>query len=78
MNMAEEEILERLIQKEFEPQGPAVREREDEAGQAAAGVPEGEFAEVGPVGLALFAGKSREAEEGLTAGWADFCTTRRN
>jgi hypothetical protein len=39
MNVAEEEILERLVQKEFEPQGPAVREGEDEAGQAAAGLP---------------------------------------
>jgi hypothetical protein len=28
---------------------------------------------VGPVSLSLLAGKSREAEEGLTAGWADFC-----
>ena len=26
-----------------------------------------------PVGLALFAGKSRESEKGLTAGWTDFC-----
>jgi len=47
MNVAEEEILERLVQKEFEPQGPAVREGEDKAGQAAAGVPDGDFAEMG-------------------------------
>src|SRR5215471_2922157 len=73
MNVAEEEILERLVEKEFEPQGPAVGKGENEAGQTAAGVPDGEFAKVSPVGLALFAGKSRESEKGLTAGWADFC-----
>jgi len=73
MNVAEKEILERLVQKELEPQSPAVGEGEDEAGQTAAGVPEGDFAEVGPVGLALLTGKSSQAEEGLTAGWADVC-----
>lgn len=57
MNVAEEEILERLVQKEFEPQGLAVREGEDKAGQAAAGLPDGDLAEVSPVGLRLFAWK---------------------
>ena len=40
MNVAQEEILKRLVEKGFEPQCPAVGDGEDEAGQEAAGVPD--------------------------------------
>ena len=55
MHVAEEKILQALVEEEFQPQGTAVGEGEDEAGQTAAGAADPNFAKVGPVGLCLFA-----------------------
>jgi len=70
--VAEEKILEALVEEEFQPQGAAVGEGEDEAGQTAAGAADGNFAEVGPVGLSLLAGESMETQKSLAAGRAQF------
>jgi hypothetical protein len=53
VNVAEEKILQALVEKELEPQGAAIRESEDEARQTAAGTADPDFAEVRPVGLRL-------------------------
>jgi hypothetical protein len=66
--MAEEETLQALVEKELEPQSAAVGESEDEAGQAASGATDHDFAEVGPVGLSLFSEEGVKAQKGLPAG----------
>ena len=68
MDVAEEKILQALVEKELQPQGAAVGESEDEAGQTPAGAAEGDFPEVGPVGLRLLAGEGAQAEKSLAAG----------
>ena len=72
MDVAEEKILQALVEKELQPQGAAVGESEDEAGQTTAGAADGNFPEVGPVGLRLLAGESAQAEKSLAAGRAQF------
>src|SRR5271165_6366355 len=57
MDVAEEKILQGLVEEELQPQSAAVGEGEDEAGQTTAGATDGHFSEVGPVGLRLLAGE---------------------
>src|SRR2546422_5285045 len=72
VDVAEEKILQALIEKKFQPQGAAVGKGQDEGGQATAGTTEGDFAKVGPVGLRLLTGESAQAQKGLTLGRAQF------
>jgi hypothetical protein len=67
MDVAEEKILQALVEEEFEPQGAAVGEGEDEAGQAASGVTDSHFSEVGPVGLSLLSREGAKAQESFSA-----------
>jgi hypothetical protein len=54
MDVAEEKILQGLIEEELQPQGTAVGQGKDEARQTAAGTTDGHLPEVGPVGLRFF------------------------
>src|SRR6516165_1509016 len=67
MDVAEEEVLQALVEEELHPEGATIREGEEESGETAAGATEGDFAEVGPIGLSLLAGEGVEAEESLAA-----------
>jgi len=71
VDMTKEEVLQGLIEEEFQPQGTAVREGQDEGGEAAAGATDGDFAEAGPVGLGLLAGESLQAQKSFASRWAD-------
>src|SRR5208283_1073400 len=51
MDVAEEKILQALVEKEFQPQGAAVGKSQDKSRQTPTGAAEGDFAEVGPIGL---------------------------
>jgi len=72
MDVAEEKILQGLIEEELQPQGAAVGEGQQEGGQAATGTADGDFAKVGPIGLCLLAGEGVKAEEGFAARRAQF------
>jgi hypothetical protein len=48
------EALEALVKEELEIKGPAVGERENEAGEAAARATDAEFSERSPIDLGLF------------------------
>src|SRR5262249_35139451 len=65
--VTEEEVLQALVEEELQPEGATVREGKEESGETAAGATEGDFAEVGPVGLSLLAREGVEAEESLAA-----------
>jgi hypothetical protein len=67
MDVAEEEVLQALVEEELHPEGATVREGEEESGKTAAGTTERDFAEVSPIGLSLLAGEGVEAEESLAA-----------
>ena len=70
--MAEEKILQGLVEEELQPQSAAVGEGEDEAGQTAAGATDGHLPEVGPIGLRLLAGKGVKAQKSFPLGRAQF------
>jgi hypothetical protein len=72
MHVAEEEILQALVEKELQPQGAAIGEGEDEAGQTATGAADYDFAEMGPVGLSLLAEERAQAEKGFPARGSEF------
>jgi len=63
MDVAEEKILQALVEEEFQPQGTTVGEGEDETGQTPAGAAHLDFAEVRPVGLRFFRGTCADAEK---------------
>src|SRR6516164_3316806 len=67
VHVAEEKMLQALVEEEFQPQGTAVGEGEDEAGQTPASAADPDFAEVRPVGLRLLAGESAQTQKGLAA-----------
>ena len=67
VNVAEEKILQALVEEEFQPQGTAVREGEEEAGQTAAGAAHADFAEVRPVRLCLLTGENAQTQKGFPA-----------
>jgi hypothetical protein len=65
LDVAEEKILQALVEEKFQPQGAAVGEGEEEAGQTSAGAAHPDFAEVRPVGLRQLAGEKRADAEKL-------------
>src|ERR1035438_2250024 len=67
MDVAKEKVLQALVEEELQPQGATIRERQDKGGETAAGASDGNFAEVRPVGLRLFAGEGAQARKGLAA-----------
>jgi len=71
MHVAEEKILQRLIQEEFQPQGSAVGKREDESGQSAAGAADDDLPEGGPVRLALLTGKGAQTQKSFSVRGAE-------
>ena len=72
MDVAEEKILQGLVEEELQPQSAAVGEGEDEAGQTTAGATDGHFSEVGPVGLRLLAGEGAQTKKSFALGRAQF------
>jgi hypothetical protein len=67
MHVAEEKILQALVEEEFQPQGAAVGEGEDETGQTPTGAADPDFAKVRPVGLGLLPGKSAQTQKSFPA-----------
>src|SRR5271157_335722 len=72
VDVAEEEILQTLVEEELDPQGAAVGESEDEAGQTATGTAQSDFPEVGPISLCLLAGEGAQAQKSFPLGRAQF------
>ena len=72
VNVAEEKILQALVEEEFQPQGTAVGEGEDEAGQTPAGAAHADFAEVCPVRLCRLTGESAQTQKSFALGRAQF------
>src|SRR5271157_319149 len=72
VDMAEEKILQALVEEELKPQGAAVGEGEDEAGQTASGPTDGDLAEVGPVGLSLLSGERAQTQKRFPVRRAQF------
>jgi hypothetical protein len=72
VDVAEEEILQALIEKEFQPQGTAVGEGQEEGGETAAGPADGDFAEMSPIGLSLLTGEGTEAQKSFPVGGTQF------
>src|SRR5208337_5684182 len=72
MDVAEEKILQGLVEEELQPQSATVGEGEDEAGQTTAGATDGHFPEVGPVGLRLLAGEGAKTQKSFPLGRAQF------
>ena len=70
MHVAAQEVLRRLIEEELQIQSARIRQRDDEAGQSAAGAAHHDVAEVRPVDLALLAGKGLQAQKRLADGGA--------
>jgi hypothetical protein len=65
LDVAPDEALQRLVEREAGEDGAAVRQHHHEAGQGPLGVADGDLAEVAPVDLGLLAGERLEAEVGL-------------
>src|SRR3954463_2376376 len=65
MNVAAQEVFRRLVEEELQIQSARVRQRHHEAGQSAAGTPDHDMSEVGPVGLSLLTGKHLQPEKCL-------------
>lgn len=65
VDVGEQQILDALVEKEFDPQGARIGKREDEAGQTARGAANADLPEVRPISLCLFARQSRETKEGF-------------
>src|SRR5713226_2413794 len=70
MHMAQQEVLECLIEKELEVKGATVSEREHEAGETTQGTANGDRTEVGPISLCLLAGQSCQAQKGFVLCWS--------
>ena len=70
--MAEEEILQALIEKELQPQSAAVGEGQEESGETAAGTADGHFPEMSPVGLRLLAREGAKAQKSFPVGGTQF------
>ena len=68
--MAEEKILQGLVEEELQPQSAAVGEGEDEAGQTTAGATDGHLPEVCPIGLCLLAGERAQTKKSFALGRA--------
>ena len=49
MDVAQEKVLQALVEEELQPQGATIGERQDKGGKAAAGASDGNFAEVRPL-----------------------------
>src|SRR6266498_1543567 len=69
VHMAQQKVLDCLVEKELEIERPAVREREHKAGETTLGAADGDRAETGPISLCLFAGQSCQAQEGFVFCW---------
>src|SRR5262245_39032156 len=65
IDVAAEQAFQRLIEKKFQVESPAIGEGDDEAGELPEGAADADLAEGSPVGLGLLAWKDRETEEGL-------------
>src|SRR5271157_382636 len=72
MDVAQEKILQGLIEKELQPQSAAVGEGQEESGETATGAADGHFPEMSPVGLPLLAREGAESEKGLPVGRTQF------
>ncbi len=72
MDVAEEKILQGLVEKEFQPQGTAVGKSQDEGRQTTAGAADSNFTEVCPIGLRLLAGEGAQTQKSLALGRAQF------
>ena len=72
MDVAEEEILQALIEEELQPQGTAVGESQKEGGETAAGTADDDFSEMSPVGLRLLAGEGAETQKSFSVGGTQF------
>ena len=72
MDVAEEKILQALVEKEFQPQGAAVGKSQDEGRQTPTGAADSNFTEVCPIGLRLLAGEGAQTQKSLALGRAQF------
>jgi len=70
MDVAEEKILQGLVEEELQPASAAVGEGEDEAGQTTAGATDGHFPAVGPGGRRLLAGEGAKTQKSFPLGGA--------
>jgi len=55
VDVATQQAFQRLVEKEFQVESPAVGEGDDEAGEPSEGAADADLAERSPVGLGLFA-----------------------
>lgn len=72
VNVAEEKVLQALIEEEFEPQSAAVAESENEGRQTTGGAPDRYFPEVGPIGLSHLTGKTVQTQKRFGVCRAEF------
>jgi hypothetical protein len=70
MDVAQQKVLQGLIEKELEIEGAAVGECEHEAGQATLRTADSDLTKAGPVSLRLLGGEGGKAQEGFLFGWA--------
>ena len=68
MNMAQQKVLECLVEKELQIERATVREGEHEAGQAPLGAADSDRAEAGPISLRLLTRQSCQAQECFLSG----------
>jgi hypothetical protein len=67
VDVAEQEVLQALIQKELKPDGPAIGERDDKAREAAASSTNLDLPKAGPIDLGLLAWEGLKSQEGFSA-----------
>jgi hypothetical protein len=75
--MSFEKVLQTLVEEKLQRQRARIGQRDDEAGEAAAGEAHGHDTEVRPIGLALLAWKCAQLQKGFAPPEGMRATSRR-